>query len=105
MATLRDPFRPVTPGLEARISRWLVPGYLAGVGLPALTALWVNLRMPPGPPEFALDKWRQIIDAMALGMAMFDAMAMFAVALGCLIVTLMKSRPRQADVGPGPDGN
>lgn len=101
--TRRDPFRPVEAGWEVPISRWLIPGYLLGVAVPSLVAVWVNLRMPPGPIDPALDKWRQLTDDFALGMAFFDTLAVFTVAIGCLIVTLMKARPRYADSMPGPE--
>lgn len=98
----RDPFRPVRPGWEARISRWLIPGYLLGSGLPLAAALIVHLRRPPGPTPVEWIKHTGVFDAMAMALAVFDASAVFTVALGCLIVTLMKARPRHADPMPLP---
>ena len=98
----RDPFRPVLPGLEVVITRWLIPAYLAGITLPGLGALWMHLVQPPGPLDVAQEKSLQIVDLMALGLAVFDATFVFTVALACLIVTLMKARPRYADSMPPP---
>ncbi len=92
-----DPFRPVQPGLEARLTPWLIPAYLAGVLLPWVGPLWLALTSPPGPPAVRVLQTRQVIDMMAVGLTMFDASAVFTVALGCMIVTLMKARPRYAD--------
>jgi hypothetical protein len=98
----RDPFRPVLPGWEQRISGWLIPGYVAGSGLPLLAMLAMHLRQPPGPPGVAWIKSTGVFDAMAMALAVFDASAVFTVALACLIVTLMKARPRHADPMPLP---
>ena len=92
-----DPFRPVEPGLEARLTPWLIPAYLLGVSLPWLAPLWLALTRPPGPPAMHLLKLQQVTDMMAVGLTMFDASAVFTVALGCMIVTLMKARPRYLD--------
>lgn len=97
MNASRDPFRPVLPGWEARITRWLIPGYLLGAALPLLAALAHHLQRPPGPPDFDWIKRTGVVDAMAMACAVFDATAVFTIALACLIVTLMKSRPRRAD--------
>lgn len=101
-AVPRDPFRPVLPGWERRISRWLIPGYLLGAGLPLLAMLLVRLREPPGPRSVAWVKSVGIFDMMAMALAVFDASAVFTVSLACLIVTLMKARPRRADPMPLP---
>ena len=93
----RNPFRPVLPGLEVVIARWLIPAYFAGVILPAFGALWMHLTRPPGSLDMAQEKSLQVVDLMAVGLALFDATFVFTVALGCLIVTLMKARPRYAD--------
>ncbi len=92
-----DPFRPVQPGLEARLTPWLIPAYLAGVLLPWVGPLWLALARAPGPSLTHALPTRQVLDMMAVGLTMFDASAVFTVALGCMIVTLMKARPRYAD--------
>ncbi len=98
----RDPFRPVLAGWETRIARWLIPGYLLGAGLPLLAVLAVHLQQPPGPPSVAWIKHTGVFDARAVALAVFLASMVFTLALGCLIVTLMKARPRHADPLPLP---
>ena len=93
----RDPFRPVEAGLETTLTPWLIPGYFLGVVLPWIVPAWLELTRRPGPSGLHAALQRQTLDMMAVGLTMFDASAVFAVALGCLIVTLMKSRPRYAD--------
>lgn len=93
----RDPFRPVEPGLEVVVTRWLIPAFIAGVALPGLVALWVHMRRPPGPLTMSEIKTLDLTDAAAIALAVFDSTAVFTVALACLIVTLMKARPRHAD--------
>lgn len=97
-----DPFRPVQAGWEVAISNWLIPAYFAAIGLPALVVAWVHLRQPPGLVDAAQEKSRQLVDLMAIGVAVFNATAVFTLALACLIVTLMKARPRHADPLPPP---
>ena len=92
-----NPFRPVEPGIEATLTPWLIPAYFAGIALPGLGALWFHLTQPPGTPAIDTAKFLHIVDMMAFGLAVFDSMAVFTVALGCMIVTLMKARPRYAD--------
>ncbi len=48
-------------------------------------------------------KFLHVVDMMAFGLAVFDAMAVLTVALGCMIVTLMKARPRHADAMHPPE--
>ncbi len=98
-----NPFRPVQPGMEAVLTPWLIPAYFAGIGLPGLGALWFHLRQPPGGPTMAELKFLHVVDMMAFGLAVFDAMAVLTVALGCMIVTLMKARPRHADAMHPPE--
>lgn len=83
--------------MEATLTPWLLPAYFAGIALPGVGALWFHLTQPPGAPTPADVKFLHIVDMMAFGLAVFDSMAVFTVALGCMIVTLMKARPRYAD--------
>ena len=93
----RDPFRPVEAGLETTLTPWLIPGYFLGIALPWVVPAWLELTRLPGPSGLHAALQRQTLDMMAVGLTMFDASAVFAIALGCLIVTLMKARPRYAD--------
>lgn len=84
------------PGLERRLADWLIPAYLIGVSLPWVVAAWAKTRYQPGlvdDPQPA----RDLIDIFAIGVTVFDAAAVFTVAIGCLVVTLMKGPVRYGD--------
>ena len=86
------------PGLERTLTRWLIPAYFVGVGTPWLVGAWIKTRYQAGlvnDPQ----PMRDFIDIVSMGVALFDATAVFTVALGCLIVTLMKGPARYADGG------
>lgn len=85
------------PGLERTLTRWLIPAYLVGVGLPWLVGGWLKTRYQPGLVAGDPQPTRDFIDIVVMGVALFDATAVFTVAIGCLIVTLMKGPARYAD--------
>ncbi len=89
--------RLAEPGLERLVARWLIPAYVLGVTLPWIGAAWVKTRYQPGlvaDPQ----PLRDLIDIFAMGLTLIDAIAVFTVAIGCLVVTLMKGPARYADV-------
>lgn len=90
------------PGFERTLTRWLLPAYFAGVGLPWLVGAWIKTRYQPGLVNGDPQPTRDFIDILSIGIALFDATAVFTVALGCLIVTLMKGPARYADGGAHP---
>lgn len=87
------------PGLERLVARWLIPAYLLGIALPWIGAAWIKTRYQPGLVDDP-QPLRDLIDIFAMGFTLIDAIAVFTVAIGCLVVTLMKGPVRYADAAP-----
>lgn len=86
-----------TPGLERALTRWLIPAYLVGVGLPWVLGAWLKTRYQPGLVKTDPQPMRDLIDIFCIGISLFDATLVFTVGIGCLVVSIMKGPARYAD--------
>ncbi len=92
------------PGLEGRILRRLPGAFLAGNVLPVLAA--AAMRLLPSPENItAMAKHTQSIDALAAGLIVTCWLGTLALAMGCLIVVVMKGPVRTADSYPLSDSD
>lgn len=90
----RDP-----SGLEWRILRLLPEAFLAGNVLPVLAA--AAMRLLPAPEGVtAVTKHLQLIDAVAAGLIVTCWFGTLALAIGCLIIVVMKGPVLTADSYP-----
>lgn len=84
------------PGLERVIWRKLPMALLGSVFVPL--ALSVAMRaMPPASTAAEIAKATKLVDYFALGLAMTLLTAVFTVAIGCVIVMIMKGPAYVAD--------
>lgn len=86
-----------TPGIERVLTRWLIPAYCIGVGLPWVIGSWVKTRYEPGLVAGDPQPTRDLIDIFCMGVSLFDATLVFTVGIGCLVVSIMKGPVRYAD--------
>lgn len=88
--------RSAEPGLEWTLWRKLPLITLAGTLLPILVAGLVWLMDDAGPGA-AQERWQQVLAYMALGAILFHWSMVATVALGCIIVMIMKGPAYVAD--------
>ena len=86
------------PGLEWQILRKLPRVTLVGLMLPAALAILVRI-LPPGP-GVNLAKHIKSVDIFAIASAITFFTAVFTVAIGCIIVYIMKGPAYVADAYP-----
>lgn len=95
------PARPAsssgTPGLERAITRWLLPAYAIGVTVPWLVGAWLKTGYQPGLVQGDPQPARDLIDMFCMGVSLLDATLVFTVAIGCLVVSIMKGPVLQGD--------
>ncbi len=94
--------RRAPAGLEWRLWRRLPWIALGGTLLPALVSLGVRL-MPAPASEVTAAKHVQIVDAVVIGALVFHWTAVVTIAIGCVIVMIMKGPAYEADSYPVPD--
>lgn len=85
------------PGLERTLTRWLIPAYIVGVGLPWVIGAWIKTRYEPGLLNTDPQPMRDLVDIFCIGVSLFDATLVFTVGIGCLVVSIMKGPVRWAD--------
>ena len=85
------------PGLERVFTRWLIPAYFIGVGLPWIVGAWIKTGYQPGLVNGDPQPTRDLIDIFCIGISLFDATLVFTVGIGCLVVSIMKGPVRWAD--------
>ncbi|WP_298293238.1 hypothetical protein [Thiomonas sp.] len=86
-----------TPGLERVLTRWLLPAYAIGVTLPWVVGAWIKTGYQPGLVPGDPQPTRDLIDIVCMGVTLFDATLVFTVAIGCLVVTVMKGPMHRGD--------
>ena len=92
------PALPLGPqGLERTLTRWLIPAYVVGVGLPWVVGAWIKTGYQPGLLKADPQPARDLIDIFCMGICLFDATLVFTVGIGCLVVSIMKGPARYAD--------
>ena len=84
------------PGLEWRLLRRLPRLLLAGTAIPLLFAVAAHL-VPPDLPASALSGHRQFVNIVATAVVVTAWTAVFAVAIGCFVVMVMKGPAYVAD--------
>ena len=107
-------------GLEWALWRKLPLIFLVGTALPLLVAVLLHLLSNDESDAHA--RWLQMVDYVVAGVVIFHWTAVLTVAIGCVVVMLMKGpgfvadgfevshsdQPRRDDEGPGnadrPDG-
>lgn len=82
-------------GLEWRLWRRLPLILLVGTALPILVALALHLLNDQGHGEDA--RWLQTMDYVVAGVVVFHWTAVLTVAIGCVVVMLMKGPAYVAD--------
>lgn len=82
-------------GLEWRLWRKLPLIALVGTALPLLVA--VALHLVSDDDSAAQARWLQIVDYMVAGVVVFHWTAVLTVAIGCVVVMLMKGPGYVAD--------
>lgn len=85
------------PGLERVLTRWLIPVYAVGVGLPWVIGAWIKTSFQPGLVKGDPQPTRDLIDIFCMGISLFDAALVFTVGIGCLVVSIMKGPVRYGD--------
>lgn len=91
--------RREVPGMEWRLLRRLPMITLVGTLLPALYALGARL-FDGGLPEAEVLKAVQSADIMAIAAVVLHWTVVFTLAIGCLIVVVMKGHAYVADAYP-----
>ena len=86
------------PGLEWRILRKLPKVTLVGLLMPVALAILVRI-VPPGP-GINIAKHIKSVDIFAIATAITFFTAVFTVAIGCIIVYIMKGPAYVADAYP-----
>lgn len=94
--------RRAAPGLERTLFRQLPWVLLVGTLLPALWA-WVARLFPPEGSAADLAKHLDRIDFHAIALVVWVWTAVFTVAIGCVVVMVMKGPERRADGYKVPD--
>ena len=92
------PSRRSAPGLEWQIWRRLPVVWVAGTALPIIGLLLLHLAMAPA--SAADERWLQLVGYMVAGMVTFHWVALLTVAMGCVIVMVMKGPAYVADAYP-----
>jgi len=82
-------------GLEWALWRKLPLIFLAGTALPWLVLLALRLLSPDDSPAQA--RWLQMADYVVVGVVVFHWTAVLTVAIGCVVVMLMKGPGYVAD--------
>jgi hypothetical protein len=82
-------------GLEWRLWRKLPLIFLVGTAIPLVAA--VALHVLTNPESAAQTRWLQTMDYVAAGVVVFHWTAVFTVAIGCVVVMLMKGPGYVAD--------
>ncbi|MDD4886397.1 MAG: hypothetical protein PHO64_05660 [Thiomonas sp.] len=85
------------PGLERVLTRWLIPAYFIGVGLPWIIGAWIKTGYQPGLVKGDPQPARDLIDIFCISLSLFDAALVFTVGMGCLVVSIMKGPVRWGD--------
>lgn len=86
------------PGLEWRILRKLPKVTLAGLMIPV--ALAILVRIVPPEPGVNIAKHIRSVDIFAIATAITFFTAVFTVAIGCIIIYIMKGPAYVADAYP-----
>jgi hypothetical protein len=97
MASHRNAAQTHPPGLERALTRWLLPAYAIGVGLPWLVGAWIKTGYQPGLVQGDPQPTRDLIDMFCIATSLFDATLVFTVAIGCLVVSIMKGPVHRGD--------
>lgn len=90
------------PGLEWQILKWLPMAMLASTVIPILMYVYAHA-FPAVAPGETLEKFLTSAGISALATAITTWTALFTLAIGCLIVHLMKGPAYIADGYPLPD--
>jgi hypothetical protein len=84
------------PGMEWVVFKKLPMAFLGGTLVPVLVSVFSHLFPPDGVP-IEVAKRLKIVDYMALGFGMTAWTAVLTVAIGCLVVIVMKGPHYAAD--------